>query len=78
MLLRQEETLRSKQNALVLEVKDVINDFKNDLRAMKERLQKPTSHSLSSFQQPKVRPKPVSEASSTVSTGSGRTLTLTM
>ena len=78
MLLRQEETLRSKQNALVLEVKDVINDFKDDLRAIKERLQKPTPHSLSSLQQPKVRPKPISEASSTVSTGSGRTLTLTM
>ena len=38
MLLKQEETLRSKQNALVLEVKDVITDFKADLQAIKERL----------------------------------------
>ena len=73
-MMRQEVTLREKQNQLVSEVRDVINDFKTDLRAIKERLQKPTSHSLSSLQQPKVRPKAVSEASST---GSGRTLTLT-
>ena len=72
MLLKQEESLRSKQNALVLEVKDVINDFKADLQAIKERLAKP-SNSLSSLQKP--RPRPVSEASST---GSGRTLTLAM
>ena len=70
MLLKQEETLRSKQNALVLEVKDVIADFKADLQAIKERLSKP-SHSLSSLQKP--RPRPVSEASST---GSGRTITI--
>jgi chromosome segregation ATPase len=70
MLLKQEETLRSKQNALTLEVKDVINDFKADLQAIKERLSKP-SHSLSSLQKP--RPRPVSEASST---GSGRTITI--
>ena len=70
MLLKQEETLRSKQNALVLEVKDVIADFKADLTAIKERLSKP-SHSLSSLQKP--RPRPVSEASST---GSGRTITI--
>ena len=70
MLLKQEETLRSKQNALTLEVKDVINDFKADLQAIKERLSKP-SHSLSSLQS--KRPRPVSEASST---GSGRTITI--
>ena len=70
MLLKQEETLRSKQNALVLEVKDVITDFKADLQAIRERLSKP-SHSLSSLQKP--RPRPVSEASST---GSGRTITI--
>ena len=69
-LLKKEEILRSKQNALVLEVKDVITDFKADLQAIKERLSKP-SHSLSSLQKP--RPRPVSEASST---GSGRTITI--
>ena len=72
-MMRQEVTLREKQNQLVSEVRDVINDFKTDLRDIKERLQKPTS--LSSLQQQKVRPKPVSEASSTES---GRTLTHTM
>jgi chromosome segregation ATPase len=72
MLLKQEETLRSKQNALVLEVKDVITDFKADLQAIKEKLSKP-SHSLSSLQHSKPRPRPVSEASST---GSGRTITI--
>ena len=70
MLLKQEETLRSKQNALTLEVKDVINDFKADLQAIKEKMSKP-SHSLSSLQKP--RPRPVSEASPT---GSGRTITI--
>jgi exonuclease VII large subunit len=76
MLLKQEETLRSKQNALVLEVKDVITDFKADLQAIKERLSKPTSHTLSSqlYQSlQKPRPRPISEASST---GSGRTITI--
>lgn len=74
MLLKQEETLRTKQNALTLEVRDVINEFKADLQAIKERLSKP-SHSLSSLQHAKPRPRPVSEASST---GSGRTITLAM
>ena len=74
MLLKQEETLRSKQNALTLEVRDVINDFKHDLQFIKERLSKP-SHSLSSLPQARPRPRPVSEASST---GSGRTITLAM
>ena len=74
MLLKQEETLRTKQNALTLEVRDVINEFKADLQTIKERLSKP-SHSLSSLQHAKPRPRPVSEASST---GSGRTITLAM
>ena len=74
MLLKQEETLRTKQNALTLEVRDVINEFKADLQAIKEGLSKP-SHSLSSLQHAKPRPRPVSEASST---GSGRTITLAM
>ena len=37
-MMRQEVTLREKQNQLVSEVRDVINDFKTDLRAIKERL----------------------------------------
>lgn len=82
LLLKQEETLRSKQNALTLETKDVIKEFKADLDVIKQRLSKPSlqSHSLSSLAQhskPKhiQKPRTVSEVSST---GSGRTLTLAM
>ena len=72
MLLKQEETLRSKQSSLTLEVRDLVNEFKADLQAIKEMLFKP-SHSHSTLQNSKPRPRPVSEASST-----GRTITLAM
>ena len=75
MLLKQEETLRSKQTSLTLEVRDIVNEFKDDLQTIKEMLYKP-SHSHSTLQHTKPpRPRPVSEASST---GSGRTITLAM
>ena len=74
MLLKQEETLRSKQSSLTLEVRDLVNEFKEDLQAIKEMLFKP-SRSHSTLQHSKPRPRPVSQASST---GSGRTITLAM
>ena len=64
MLLKQEETLRSKQTSLTLEVRDIVNEFKAELQTIKEMLHKP-SHSLSTLQHSKPRPRPVSEASST-------------
>ena len=75
MLLKQEETLRSKQTSLTLEVRDLVNEFKADLQTIKEMLLYKPSHSLSTLQHSKPRPRPVSEASST---GSGRTITLAM
>lgn len=76
MMMKQEVTLRERQNALTLEVRDVINEVKSDLQALKERLLPKPSHSLSSLQHAKPRPRPVSEASSTLTTGSGRTITI--
>ena len=76
MMMKQEVTLRERQNALTLEVRDVINEVKSDLQVLKERLLPKPSHSLSSLQHTKPRPRPVSEASSTLTTGSGRTITI--
>ena len=76
MMMKQELTLRERQNALTLEVRDVINEVKSDLQVLKERLLPKPSHSLSSLQHAKPRPRPVSEASSTLTTGSGRTITI--